>query len=410
MRRSAYKEFAVIVFSSREVRGCRFRAEGGAIRLAAFETAELDANDPVRAWKTVIRSIAYNRGTPLFISGALAKGIFFRCTSARLAPKALRSALEFDLPTHLLKEPEQCNFQFLQLPEPETEDGLPVNVYAFPEHSLEPVAAMITQSGYRADYFLYPLLNLKPDDPPVFLPEFEPDFCFMDGEWHPAEELAGTDWTAAWQKKWSRRFRLPAKPGFRFSDFFACLQIADLAASEQFRMLKNGLNILPKQLRPSRLKTQFTVFILLLLLLAVNFGWTSCSAMNKTRREYRAVLSERNALLAKVRTTQIRLKGAEKEMRDFQRVVSMRPGEHNVLGKLADFSEILPGNVMVNNMRWSENSIDLVMRSEAENLNIQSMLRSLKYWKLGQIQQRRRGNDSTSMVILKLIPVEGDGK
>ena len=108
MRRSAYKEFAVIVFSSREVRGCRFRAEGGAIRLAAFETAELDANDPVRAWKTVIRSIAYNRGTPLFISGALAKGIFFRCTSARLAPKALRSALEFDLPTHLLKEPEQC--------------------------------------------------------------------------------------------------------------------------------------------------------------------------------------------------------------------------------------------------------------------------------------------------------------
>ena len=97
-------------------------------------------------------------------------------------------------------------------------------------------------------------------------------------------------------------------------------------------------------------------------------------------------------------------------MRDFQRVVSMRPGEHNVLGKLADFSEILPGNVMVNNLRWSENSIDLVMRSEAENLNIQSMLRSLKYWKLGQIQQRRRGNDSTSMVILKLIPVEGNGK
>ncbi len=89
----------------------------------------------------------------------------------------------------------------------------------------------------------------------------------------------------------------------------------------------------------------------------------------------------------------------------------MRPGEHDVLGELADFSEALPGNVMVNNIRWSENSVDLVMRSEAENLNIQQLLRSLKNWKLGQIQQRRRGNGSSSMVTLKLIPVdEGDRK
>ncbi len=410
MRHSAYKEFAVVVFSEQNVHGCRFRMEGGAIRLAAFHSAPQEPNDPVRAWRTVIRAISYSRNMPLFISGALGKGVFFRCVSARLAQKALRSALEFELPNHLLKEPELCNFQFLQQTEPETEDGLPVNVYAFPEHSLERVAAMITQSGYRADYFIYPLMNAKPGDPPVFLPEFEPDFCFADGEWHPAEELAETDWTAAWKEKWGKRFRLPEKEGFRFHDFFACLLVADLVASEQFRMVKNGLNILPKQLRPSRLKRQISVLVLLVLLLLVNFGWSSCSAMGKNRREFRSVLSERSALLTKVRTMQIRLKSSEKEMRDFQRVVSMSPGEHNVLGKLADFSEALPSNVMVNSMRWSENSIDLVMRSEAENLNIQAMLRSLKYWKLGQIQQRRRGNDSTSMVILKLVPAEGDGK
>lgn len=408
MRHSAYREFMVVAFSEQEVRGCRFRTEGGAIRLAAFASEALEANDPVRAWKAVFRALSYSRSIPLFISGALNRGIFFRCSSARLAPKALRSALEFELPTHLLKEPEQCNFQFLQQTAPESPDGFPVNVYAFPEQSLERIAAMITQSGSRADYFLYPLMNIHPEDPPLFLPEFEPGFCFIEGEWHPAEELAGTDWSAAWREKWKKRFRLPEDRKFSFEPYFACLLVADLAASEEFRGAKNGLNILPKQLRPSRLKTQISIFVFLVLLLLVNFTWSSCAAMGKTRREYRAVLSERNALLTKVRTAQIRLKSSEKEMRDFQRVVSMSPGEHNVLGKLADFSEALPSNVMVNNIRWSENSVDLVMRSEAENLNIQSLLRSLKYWRLGQIQQRRRGNDSSSMVTLKLIPAEGE--
>lgn len=411
MRSSAYRDFAVVAFSEQRVRGCRFRTEGGAIRLSASAVELLDPTDPVQAWKKVLKSLSYHRNMPLFLSGALNRGIFFRCFSARLAPKALRSALEFELPTHLLKEPEQCNFQFLQQTEPESPDGFPVNVYAFPEQSLERVAAMITQSGSRADYFLYPLMNIKEKDPPVFLPEFEPGFCFMEGEWHPAEELEGIDWLDGWRKKWDGLFRMPAEKEFPLEEYFVCFLVASLVTSEEFRAVKSGLNILPKQLRPSRLKLQISIFVFLVVLLAVNSFWSSCSAMGKKRREYRAVLSERNALLTKVRTSQIRLKSSEKETRDFLRVVSMRPGEHDVLGELADFSEALPGNVMVNNIRWSENSVDLVMRSEAENLNIQQILRSPKNWKLGQIQQRRRGNGSSSMVTLKLIPAdEGDRK
>ena len=204
---------------------------------------------------------------------------------------------------------------------------------------------------------------------------------------------------------------MTAEKEFPLEEYFVCFLVASLVTSEEFRAVKSGLNILPKQLRPSRLKLQISIFVFLVVLLAVNSFWSSCSAMGKKRREYRAVLSERNALLTKVRTSQIRLKSSEKETRDFLRVVSMRPGEHDVLGELADFSEALPGNVMVNNIRWSENSVDLVMRSEAENLNIQQILRSLKNWKLGQIQQRRRGNGSSSMVTLKLIPAdEGDRK
>ena len=34
------------------------------------------------------------------------------------------------------------------------------------------------------------------------------------------------------------------------------------------------------------------------------------------------------------------------------------------------------------------------------------MLRPLKFWKMEQIQQRRRNNDVTSMIMLKLVPAE----
>lgn len=38
---------------------------------------------------------------------------------------------------------------------------------------------------------------------------------------------------------------------------------------------------------------------------------------------------------------------------------------------------------MVMNLRWTDSSVDLTMRSEAESLNVPGMLRPLKFWKNG---------------------------
>ena len=101
------------------------------------------------------------------------------------------------------------------------------------------------------------------------------------------------------------------------------------------------------------------------------------------------------------------LKQSEKEQRELNRVVNQSPGEKDVVGKLAAFSKVLPENVLVQNLRWNENSVDLVMRSEAESLKIPEMIRPLRFWKADQIQQRRRNNDTASTIILKLSRTEG---
>ena len=66
-------------------------------------------------------------------------------------------------------------------------------------------------------------------------------------------------------------------------------------------------------------------------------------------------------------------------------------------------SDLLPANVMVSSLRWSETSLDLMLQSEAENLDLPALLRRLPYWKVGQLQQRRMG-DTVSMITLKLVP------
>ena len=85
--------------------------------------------------------------------------------------------------------------------------------------------------------------------------------------------------------------------------------------------------------------------------------------------------------------------------------MNLKAGEPDVIEKLAVLTELLPSNAMVSSLRWSESSVDLMIQSEAENLDLPALLRRVPYWKVGQLQQRRMG-DTVTMITLKLVPNE----
>ena len=199
---------------------------------------------------------------------------------------------------------------------------------------------------------------------------------------------------------------LPEDSSFQPREWLGCLLTARLAASDDVRHTFGGLNVLPKQLRPSRLRNQLRLTALLIVLLIANFGWGIAGQLSQHHKEYSSLVAARNRLRTQVTAAQRKLKTAEKELRELSRVVNQSAGEYDVIGKLAEFSSVLPNNVMVMNLRWTDSSVDLTMRSEAESLNVPEMLRPLKFWKMEQIQQRRRNNDVTSMIMLKLVPAE----
>lgn len=393
------REFAVLAFDAATVRGCLFRRRGAQYAVECGIVEAIDANDPAQAWKHVLRQLGRGRDCPLYLAGALAGGIFFRFPSIELSPRARREALELELPQRIPVVPEACRFQFFA-GEVEGDGSVPVNVYAVPGASLEHPAAMLTQAGAKADEFLYPLLAVRGGDPAADQPRLDPDFGFADGEWRPI--TANPDFEP-WLKIFCSEFKFPAEGGFRAEDFFECLLVARLVASSSFSQQERALALLPSELRPRRLRNQLRITVLLAFLLAANYLWSAGGSWLDNYRTYSRIAAERDRLSTENASFNRRIRTMEKEQRELTRVVGLAAGESRVLAKLAALTSILPSNVMVSSLRWSETSLDLMLQSEAENLDLPALLRRLPYWKISQLQQRRMG-DTVSMITLKLVP------
>ena len=394
-----FREFAVLAFDSGSVRGCRFRRRGIRYAVERPAVASIDAADPARAWREVFRQLGRGKECPLFLTGALAGGFFFRFSSIELSPRARREALLMELPQRLPVVPENCRFQFFA-EKAAPDGGVPVNVYAVPGDALEYLAAMLTQSGGRADEFLYPLLAVRGGDPPVDLSRIDPDFGFAEGEWRP---IAANPDLTVWEEEFKAGFLFPEDGGLRVGEYFECLLAARLVVSPSFRQQERALAFLPSQLRPKRLRNQLGVTALLAGLLLVNYLWMAAGAWHDNFERFRRIDSERARLQTENAQLARRARILEKEQRELTRVVNSSAGEADVLAKLAALTSILPSNVMVSSLRWSESSLDLMLQSEAENLDLAALFRRLPYWKVSQLQQRRMG-DTVTMVTVKLVP------
>lgn len=397
------REFAVLSFTRESVRGILFRRRGARCTVERHFIEIVDPADPAEAWKRGLKILGRGKECPLYLTGPLADGIFFRCESIALPPRAMREALEFELPQRMLRVPDDVRFQFVA-GEADAEGNVPVNVYALPASSLNHPAAMLTQAGGRADEIVFPLLSLSVADPPAYLSRFEKDFRFADGEWQPLQNSTDLE---PWKKILGTTFDFGGNDKL-FDDFTECFMVARLILSQDFRSRERGLELLPVELRPRRYRNQLRITALLGILLAGAYLWSWGGVWSSEYRNFRAVVEERNNIRAENTRHQARLKVMDKEQKELARVVNLKAGEPKVVEKIATLTGLLPSNVMVSSFRLAEGSLDLVLMSEAESLDLPALLKRVPYWKIGQLQQRRMG-DSANSITLKLVPAE-EGK
>ena len=394
------KKFAIVTFSPETVRGVLFRQTRDSIETVSFISEPISSDDPSAAWKSVLKAMGRGKEYPLYLVGSLKNGICFDTMSAELPSRLQRQALELELPRHLLDVPDNVRFQFVTLHT--GDDGMSdLRLYAVPDSSFEPLAAMLTQSNSRADGFLYPALLLRKGDPQFQAPELDKNLCFADGKWHslpvPAENLR------QWQELLAENFVFPAGADFDLKSYLTNF-IAARFIRENHQ--DSDLELLPKQLRPKRLQSQLRITLILLVLLILNIFWSCAGNWKGDFSRMRSLKREANQLRQENSELKRKLKSKEKSQKELVRLLNLRAGETDLPGKLADISKVIPQNVLVTSMRWTENGVELQMQTTEEQPNISGAIRTLPYWKISQLQQRRWGNSDSSMITLKLVPAE----
>ena len=394
--------FAVVMFTPSLIRGLVFSGTKSGFAVTRSAEEPIRDGNSTAAWKNVLGALDCGKSMPMYVCGSFSGGIFFRTRSAALGTAEQRSALELELPRHLIAVPQDFKLQFAAAGS-ENSGQVDVNVYVFPGASLGGIAESLSSCGRQTDGFVYPLMALSPDDPLFYSEELEPGFCFSGGEWHTAadSEAVGRAMTC-WKEDFSERFSLPQD--LDIAKNLPLLLAGKLIARPDFSSVQKGLLVLPESLRPKRFRRQLQLTVILLIALLVMSIWGAFGAWNSNRSEYSANRKEIARMQKEILSIQTRIRRQSKINKERTKIVGIKTGEQDVLGVLAGISALLPKNVSVSNFRWNENDIDISLVSEVENHDLARTLKSLANWKVGQVQQRQSFGGNGHTINLKLVP------
>lgn len=393
--------FTVIFIADERVRGVRLSRNGKMWQLNSFAAEKVDADAPEAALSAVVRQL----GTADFcaVTGKVPGALFFRFDSTDLPVSAQRGAVEFELPRHLLRLPEKYQLQFAADNHPAADGALGVNVAVLPGAEAETIARKLEKSNCSADEFIYPFLAVSPELDALYMPEVESDFFFAGKMWHPVnpEASAIREKSIEFVKKY---FVLPED--FPVGDFLPELITGVLIAGGRYHRAPEAFRMLPEKVRPVRYRKHLIISALLGVLLIANIAWKFCRVYGGDINEYRSLAGEVKKLKNQTSEAKSAVKRAGKELKEMSRVVEMNPGECDAVREFGLISTILPDNVMVSSMRWSDTDIDLVLQCENDKLDLPSIIQPLKRWKIAQLQQRQSGDSAVATINLKLAPLE----
>ena len=146
---------------------------------------------------------------------------------------------------------------------------------------------------------------------------------------------------------------------------------------------------------------QFRIMALLLLLIVGLFAVDFLSRGNSFKNELDEVSGEVSSVQSEIDSLTRTQKARDKEYKEMARVLALRTGNANLLEYMARISELLPTDVLVSNMQWNENTLDMNLQTESDSFDESLFRRCLPGWKVANFTQRRMG-DTLSILNVRL--------
>ncbi len=396
----AIEYLVVTVGKDSTLRGLRLRGSGR--QLTVLRAVELppDAGTPAERLAGLLKKLDRRRDQIVLLAAATPGAVVFRCRTPQLPARELASALEFEVPQQVLRLPPQWRMQFVSAPAGEEELDVTVQITA--EEEFDKLCDLLRELRLQADEYLPPFLTL-PELPPgsrVYLPAFEPDFYWMDGSFHPyRKETACNEELIGLLKKEIRFDDGAGDESFR--KFLPELLIGRLAADPGFRHRRAGLEILPKPLRPQRLRSQLRIAVLLALLLVLIAGWNGIGSVASFHSRYSSITDRTRAAKSKTAEIQRKLRSRDKEFKEMSRILELNVGDRDMAVTLGRLSNALPSTVLVSSFRVTDNTVEMTLQTTQEDLDLGAALRKAPGFKVATLQNRKV-NDTLTMITLKL--------
>ena len=386
MRISSRLVYQIVSFSPAAMRVCKFRKHGQKYRIVSWNTVPCEEGGEPAALRKALEDNGGQISGCMVLTGAMESGTFFTCPGAPLNVRAQKSALEFELPLHMLQVPQDCVVQFNRLPASAEGESDLLNVYAFDSVAINHMASFLTMAKVKADEFIYPLLGINRDDPPVCLPEIESGFCWQHGEWTPYRGSA-EECNKQWKTVLENNFEFPVGRDFSVSDYLACLLVMRLIMTKGFAANEPAIRVMPPKLRPSRCRSQVIIMIFLLLILGLGWGYRAGIKAYNQYQQYSVLVKERDAIRKKISTIRANLKKAEKIQKELEKNSTISAGDPSLLNKLYDLSLALPEDALVTSFRFNDGNCDLAIQTQNRNMD-PSQRMHFSYWRISRLQQR----------------------
>ncbi len=386
MRISSRLVYQIVSFSPAAMRVCKFRKHGQKYRIVSWNTVPCEQGGESAALRKALEDNGGQISGCMVLTGAMESGTFFTCQGAPLNVRAQKNALEFELPLHMLQVPQDCVLQFTRFPAQSEGETDRLNVYAFDGVAINHLASFLTMAKVKADEFIYPLLGIKHDDPPICLPEIESGFCWQHGEWVPfrgSAEECNKQWAAVLENN----FEFPVGKDFSVSDYLACLLVMRLIMAKSFAANEPSVRIMPPRLRPSRCRSQVLIMIFLLLVLGLGWSYRTGIRAFHQYQQYSDLVTERNAIRDKTKKIKAELKKAEKIKKELEKNSTISAGDPSLLNKLYDLSLALPEDTLVTQFRFNDGNCDLNIQTQNRNTDLSQRMH-FSYWRIGRLNQR----------------------
>ncbi len=341
------------------------------------------------------------RDMDFVIYSVLPGSVYFQCKMPEMTPRELLTALQLEVPRQILKLPSEWKLQFTS--EPADEAGmLDIGVQITPHDELRKFCDLLLEHRFLIDEFISPFLALPklPAGSRIHLPMFEPDFYWADGSFHPmVDKLSCNDELI---EQFRKDFDFQGDyPEENLRRYLAELLIAKYVTSLEFPHRKLGLAVLPKIVRPQRLRSQLRLAVILLVVLVALWIWNTGGKTLKFYSEYSSVVKKTSSYKGRTAELLRRTKSQEKELKEMNRVLEQNLGERSMLVVLADIANVVPTSVLVSNFRLNDSGLEMTFHHTQDNLDIGPALRKISGFKVSTLQNRKV-NDTLNMITVKL--------